>query len=211
MKTYKWIIANDKDIQLFRECLVKTPYLDFMNPKDFDKLWSKDYIPILIHKTAKIDIKIQPKIYQLVFNEELANGLTKFCINANKFAPLFGSPNSSYFEKQKGEASATISSLVQKWSYHPNLSILDVAAELMYDLATKHKFADGNKRTALITTLFFLKACGLYLLKQNPNDWDEFTAGIVVDHSSGVDGETLKERIRNALKNGITISFKWGE
>lgn len=43
------------------------------------------------------------------------------------------------------------------WLYMPDADVFDVAAAYVFHIAKNHPFADGNKRTALMTGLAFLK------------------------------------------------------
>ena len=43
-----------------------------------------------------------------------------------------------------------------RWSYHPETSLCELAAAYGYALATSHPFSDGNKRTAFIAMYTFL-------------------------------------------------------
>ena len=43
------------------------------------------------------------------------------------------------------------------WLYLPDADVFDVAAAYAFHLAKNHPFADGNKRTALVAALAFLK------------------------------------------------------
>ena len=49
--------------------------------------------------------------------------------------------------------------------YSPDADIADLAADYMYGLSTTQGFLDGNKRTALVTALFFLRknGCNVFL------------------------------------------------
>ena len=43
-----------------------------------------------------------------------------------------------------------------RWAYHPDTSLYELAAAYGYALATSHPFSDGNKRTAFIAMYTFL-------------------------------------------------------
>lgn len=43
-----------------------------------------------------------------------------------------------------------------RWSYHPQTCLCELAAAYGYALATSHPFSDGNKRTAFIAMYTFL-------------------------------------------------------
>lgn len=43
-----------------------------------------------------------------------------------------------------------------RWSYHPQTTLCELAAGYGYGLATSHPFSDGNKRTAFIAMYTFL-------------------------------------------------------
>ena len=49
--------------------------------------------------------------------------------------------------------------------YSPDADMADLAADYMYGLSTTQGFLDGNKRTALVTALFFMRknGCNIFL------------------------------------------------
>ena len=51
---------------------------------------------------------------------------------------------------------SALARLQNRWSYHPETSLYELAAAYGYALATSHPFSDGNKRTAFIAMYTFL-------------------------------------------------------
>ena len=49
--------------------------------------------------------------------------------------------------------------------YSPDADVADLAADYMYGFSTTQGFLDGNKRTALVAALFFLRknGCNVFL------------------------------------------------
>jgi death on curing protein len=49
--------------------------------------------------------------------------------------------------------------------YSPDADLADLAADYMYGFSTTQGFLDGNKRTALVTALFFMRknGCNVFL------------------------------------------------
>jgi death-on-curing protein len=71
--------------------------------------------------------------------------------------------------------------------------IFDLAAVLLWHLASDHPFADGNKRTALASAMVFLAINGIDLA-QNDDLFEALTL-------SAAKGEVKKEQVAQSLRN----------
>lgn len=209
-KIFKWLFLSNSDIDVYKTIFERTSNLDYENLIDVNKTWNLKDLPVLLYKTKNKIYQIKPTCIEIEIDQNFAKVLTTYCLRANAFAAKMVSDNTIYHEKKTGDASAIISSLVQKWSYQSNLSILDMAVDLLLDIALKHKFSDGNKRTALITTLFFLQLCGLYVIKpSDPEFWDNYIPKMICDHVDGLTEEQQKEDIKNTILANLSISHNW--
>jgi len=71
--------------------------------------------------------------------------------------------------------------------------IFDLAAVLLWHLASDHPFADGNKRTALASAMVFLAINGIELA-QNDDLFEALTLSVAK-------GEMKKEQVAKTLRN----------
>jgi death-on-curing family protein len=76
--------------------------------------------------------------------------------------------SSHHHELHEGSYKAVIYSLVCKWELKKT-GLLEAWAELGCRLTRSHCFTNGNKRTALLTMITFIHACG-FRLKDDKNN-----------------------------------------
>ncbi|ROH87912.1 type II toxin-antitoxin system death-on-curing family toxin [Stagnimonas aquatica] len=74
----------------------------------------------------------------------------------------------------------------------PFADLVEVAAAYLYYLARNHAFLDGNKRTAMLTAIVFLRINGL----QTAADGPEWEALMVDVGASLLDRDRTTERLR---------------
>lgn len=75
---------------------------------------------------------------------------------------------------------------------------LEIAAAYLFYLCRNHPFVDGNKRTALATSLVFLSENDLLPNeKLDANAWEELTLDVA---ASRIDREQTTKRLRKLLK-----------
>lgn len=72
-------------------------------------------------------------------------------------------------------------------------TLFDKAAALYQSLVSNHPFYNANKRTALMSTIIFLKKNGYNLRLNDKNEAEEFTVRIATDH---LDIETISHWIK---------------
>ncbi|ATZ16726.1 death-on-curing family protein [Entomoplasma freundtii] len=148
---------------------------------------------------------------RVYFDESLVKILINVVEAAHSLAQTVTSERGVYGEKGKGAVEATINSLVQKWSYATTpLTALDLSAELLYSFLTRHKFHNGNKRTALLTAIIFLEVCGFFI-KIDPRkgylkDWEHYVIKIVEDTKNLSEEEQISEIVKWFEKQ-ILLSF----
>jgi death-on-curing protein len=75
--------------------------------------------------------------------------------------------------------------------------IFDLAAVLLWHLASDHPFADGNKRTALASALVFLVINGVELA-QNDDFFESLTLSVAK-------GEIKKDRVADILRTAERV------
>jgi len=90
-------------------------------------------------------------------------------------------------------------------SYSAEADVAALAATLCVGLAKNHPFIDGNKRTALVTTITFLELAGFTLNASNEEAF-EFAVSVA---SSAIDEFVAAEWIRSRLPpNNSLVSKK---
>ncbi|AVP49337.1 type II toxin-antitoxin system death-on-curing family toxin [Williamsoniiplasma luminosum] len=209
---YRRAIFSEKDLLIFKEIYTTTPNLNIQsNCKNIE--WTIENPPNFIHKRRFGVENISIELRILKFNEDFRDVLMIIIESAHKSAQMIRDVAGNYGEVSKGAVSATVDSLVVSWSYkydEGKLTILDVLAELVYALACRHKFKDGNKRTALMTRMFLIQFFGLYVKKGTPEKdtfWDDFIVDIVERHSM-IDEELHLKEIKEKWKKELYIWFK---
>ena len=78
----------------------------------------------------------------------------------------------------------------------PYADIVEIAAAYLFYLCGNHPFIDGNKRTAMMAAIVFLRLNGI---EPTPDSdaWEEFVLGVA---SSKLDRDATTRRLRKLLK-----------
>jgi death on curing protein len=84
----------------------------------------------------------------------------------------------------------------------PYADIIEVAAAYLYYLCGNHPFVDGNKRTAMMAAIVFLRLNGIET-KPDSDEWEEFVLGVA---ASGLDREATTSRLRKLIKGPRNVS-----
>lgn len=225
MSNYIWCYVNEKDVSLFDQACIRTPNLFCHNLKlnilcqELNKknhihtnLWSTEKTDIqLCHETVYGQHKINVKWHKLYLDEDFADFLIKLVNKAHEIAKKIKQEGT--YGERPGAVKATIYSLVHKWSNNPNITIKDMAIDLLYSFAIRHKFYNGNKRTALVACVLFLQSCGLFLRYTNTKEniymkrWEPMVKNVVKQkHANKKENDIIKYIKRNIDKN-VTISY----
>ncbi|WP_338965577.1 MULTISPECIES: type II toxin-antitoxin system death-on-curing family toxin [unclassified Spiroplasma] len=177
------------------------------------KLWTikNDEIE-LIHATSKGDHKIKVILQETVLDKNFSDYLVKVINEAHLIAQEIKFEG-KYGEVSQGAIEATVALLVQKWSYNTNITIKKMSADLLFAFACRHKFKNGNKRTALVSCVLFLKFCVLFFRNTNYDEtgymgyWEPFMERIVETCSNNTftEEESL-ECIKIVIDRNVTIS-----
>ena len=99
---------------------------------------------------------------KLKLNEYLKQQIILIIEAAHKAAQKIREKSSTYGEKYEGGIDSLVTSLIMKWSYYDDQSIIFFMAELFFDIATKHYFYNGNKRTSILTLFYLSRMLGYY-------------------------------------------------
>lgn len=78
----------------------------------------------------------------------------------------------------------------------PFADIVEVAAAYLFYLCRNHPFLDGNKRTALMAAIIFLRLNGLEPLPDS-DDWEKLMLEVA---ASKLDRDATTRRLRKLLK-----------
>lgn len=78
--------------------------------------------------------------------------------------------------------------------------LVEVAAAYLYYIARNHAFLDGNKRTAMMSAIVFLRINGLQPLPDSP-DWHLLMEDV---GASRLDRDQTTERLRQLVRIPIT-------
>lgn len=82
-------------------------------------------------------------------------------------------------ERSTGMTEQIVSAPFQRFGdYDPYPEAFDKASMLLKGIATGHPFTDGNKRTALATSIFYLDQVGIPLPEVVPDELYDFTMRI---------------------------------
>lgn len=65
--------------------------------------------------------------------------------------------------RDRGLLQSALSRVKQEFTYHPETSIVNLAAAYSFGIAKNHPFVDGNKRTAFTVGALFLELNGFTL------------------------------------------------
>jgi death-on-curing protein len=94
------------------------------------------------------------------------------------------------------------------FNMRPFPTLLSQASALMYGFISFHPFADGNKRTALMTTAFFLFLNGHSLeIKEDAPDFTKRVAERCLDSAHDTDEEIARIAgwiLKNTTSGGVT-------
>ena len=82
---------------------------------------------------------------------------------------------------------------VNKWQYE-NVDIFECAAAYAYGISKAHAFVDGNKRTAFVTSVTFLRLNGWHFVTE-PAEGLAFVEGLASD-------EVSEEKFKSWLEHG---------
>lgn len=229
MSNYIWCYVNEKDVRLFDEASKRTPNLychniglNILCKKPItsvfhlhDNFWSVAKNDIeLCQVTQYGEHKVNVKWQKIELDEEFADFLVKLVNKAYEISKKI-KQEGIYGEKRPGQIKATIYSLVQKWSNTPDITIKDMANELLYSFATRHKFHNGNKRTALVTCVLFLQFCGLFLRYTNSDEitymkhWEPIIKDIISQKHANKKEDDIINYINATIDKNVTISYTW--
>lgn len=78
----------------------------------------------------------------------------------------------------------------------PYADIVEVAAAYLFYICRNHPFLDGNKRTAMMTAIVFLRLNGLDPLPDS-DDWEKLMFDVA---ASKLDRDATTRRLRKLLK-----------
>lgn len=78
----------------------------------------------------------------------------------------------------------------------PFADLVEVAAAYLYYLARNHAFLDGNKRTAMLAAIVFLRINGFETAADSP-DWEALMVDV---GASRLDRDQTTERLRPLVK-----------
>jgi prophage maintenance system killer protein len=230
ISNYIWLYVNEKDIKTFNSAFNRTPNL-FCNNEiylvkcsavstaennihDHCDIWNiNDEDITFIHETNYGPFWVKVHWQKIEINEEFVKYLINLTFEAHELAKKI-KEEGLYGEVSKGAVEGTIYALAHKWMHTDNLTILDIASELMFSFACRHKFRNGNKRTALVLGVLFLKFCGLFFLYTNMSEekymsfWEDMMIDIVESFTiKKYSEEIVLKAINSKLDNLISISY----
>lgn len=78
----------------------------------------------------------------------------------------------------------------------PYADVIEVAAAYLFYLCGNHPFFDGNKRTAMMAAIVFLRLNGI----EPPPDSDEWEEFVLDVAASKIDRDATTQRLRKLLK-----------
>lgn len=199
--------------------------------KIFDKALNKSITSGKVQNTGNSVLKFSSndqKPYEfiivkeeIVLEQDLVVSLTNLILSQLELSRIIptktGLEQGNYKERSKSCVESMISNLVfYKWFENKdNISILDIAADIMYRIATiNHPFTNGNKRTALLSAGAFLDSIGLYLYfykYKTKTDylekWETFMLEVAASKTQGkTEIETLT-KIKTKLLDSIWMNF----
>jgi death-on-curing protein len=79
----------------------------------------------------------------------------------------------------------------------PYADIVEIAAGYLFYIGGNHPFLDGNKRTAMMAAIVFLRLNGIEP-SQDSDKWEEFVLDVA---SSKLDRDAATQRLRKLLKS----------
>jgi death-on-curing protein len=84
----------------------------------------------------------------------------------------------------------------------PYADIIEVAAAYLYYLCGNHPFVDGNKRTAMMAAIVFLRLNEIET-KPDSDEWEAFVLDVA---ASKLDRETTTNRLRKLVKGPRNVA-----
>lgn len=103
--------------------------------------------------------------------------------------------------KNPGQLEASLMA-PQHRHFYEQADVFACAACLCYSIAMNHPFGDGNKRTALISGMFFLRLNGCLVSTSCENSpWDDVMVDLVTHRISEDDLAAMFRRVDRALRN----------
>lgn len=158
---------------------------------------------------------------KISLDQELVSHLIKLIDNQFELSKIIptktGLEKGDYNKRPEWSVESMVNSLVCKWSYNEeNISVLDMAADIMYRIAAiNHPFTNGNKRTALLSVGAFLDVIGLYLYSyklkgktQYLEKWETFMLDVAESKNKNKTEEETLESIKKKLFESILMNFK---
>ncbi|AGJ90466.1 Hypothetical protein MPUT9231_0060 [Mycoplasma putrefaciens Mput9231] len=140
------------------------------------------------------------------FNEDFAEAVGILCMDANDDAAKIGETKEVYFQSPVGGALSLVNFWIEKWRFQRGANFTNLAADIIFDLSTKNKFTDGNKRTALLTLLYFLKMSGFWIKEPESADyWDKLIEDVVEEFNQTKDTEKIKEKLRSKILDNLIV------
>ena len=136
---------------------------------------------------------------QLELGENLYNNLCEMIANQFLLMKEITPISSQQRELNEGNYKTAVYSLVYKWEVE-KAGLLDAWAELGCRLARSQYFTNGNKRTALLSMISFIYACGFRLKDDESNKillmkWEKLLLDVVTSENEELVIELTKERI----------------
>ncbi|ATG97808.1 type II toxin-antitoxin system death-on-curing family toxin [Mesoplasma lactucae] len=192
-KLYQWRIFSNKDLDIFHYAFDESSIFKWINE---NKLIAKE-----ISSNVESEVTFAPTNLDNIFadydkTEEFYLFLCDVVENAHKQAQIMKQGKSVYGEKEAGAIKSVIGSLINNWQYRQELDVISMSSELIRDIACKHKFNDGNKRTSLITGFYFLNWVGLNIkYSQDEENWYKFIVSFLTKRVSH-DFEDLDDEIK---------------
>lgn len=102
--------------------------------------------------------------------------------------------------KDRSALGAVTSRPQMSYSYNDSMNMLDMAADLAYGIATGHVFLDGNKRTAFLAAVTFLRVNG-YKLK--PRHSAAYSLMLQLE-----EGTVTRRHLASFLRKGAQVKVK---
>jgi len=160
--------------------------------------WEKDWELI-----NKVDYN-NKELIKLKLGQELYDNLNQIVIKQFQIMKEITPISSHHRELNKDSYKSAVYSLIYKWEKE-KLGLLDIWAQLGVKLARSQYFTNGNKRTALLSMVSFIYACGFEFQDQVDNKillqkWEKLLLDIVTSDNEELAIELTKERILWELK-----------
>lgn len=155
------------------------------------------------NKIGKFE-KFEPKLMSIILNDNF----DKIIINTilRCFPLVTNKKDINKYILHKGKLESVIKSLNYKISYSQSeWDIFDYVSTILFKITKSHVFIDGNKRTALATSIQLLNMFGYYLKwESNPKIWKEFM--IKIASFNKLNKQSEEKFIRNFIKKKFVDS-----